>query len=116
MAEIILSYDADSVPSFVNTLKTDVEKLCDVSVSLDDTNEWETSRGFTKLDQEAKELVVLENTDAAVTAWIMFDRKGNKKRRAEQWRKPTLPPSIDFSQSYEDGLEIFKLVLEGKIM
>ena len=118
MTDILLSYDDEIALGFVQAVKADIEKALNFSVSLKgSTNEWEESGEFlTNLNKEARELVVLENNNTTISAWIMIDRNGRTKTNSRNGTMPKMPPSIDFSKDYEEGIEILRLVLEGKLL
>lgn len=116
MTDILLSYDDETALGFVQAVKADIEKAFNFSVSLKgSTNEWEESGEFlTNLNKEARELVVLENNNTTISVWIMIDCR--TKTNSRNGTMPKMPPSIDFSKDYEEGIEILSLVLEGKLL
>jgi len=114
MADIYLNYCQPN-QALAQRLKHDVEISTPLSVELqsDDCDETDDN-DFEHLNHTSS-MLILATDHSSITVWIIGGEYENqhhaqrRRRRCRQRRQESIsfPPTIDFSQSYEDGMDTF---------
>lgn len=117
MTDIFLSYNEPNF-AFAEKLKRDVEKYTALTVALEN-EDWEEEDGnFQGSLDQTKMLLILATEHSGITAWVMTQNiekqyEPCRKRRSRFNEKISMPPTIDFEESYLEGIEIFMQVLRS---
>lgn len=96
-------------------LKNDVEATSNLSVALENDDweeEGEDSCEFNEYLMDAKMSLVLNTKSGNITAWIMDPDINQIQPCFTRSRDIDLPPQIDFTESYEKGVDIFRYILK----
>lgn len=114
MKDIYLSYTHQTF-EIAQHLKNDIEATSNLLVALEN-DDWEgednESGEFQEHLDSAKVVLVLLTQSGNITAWIMDPDITQIQPGYQRSRDIQLPPVIDFSESYEKGLDVFRYILK----
>eukprot|EP00526_Cylindrotheca_closterium_P022769 CAMPEP_0113605230 /NCGR_PEP_ID=MMETSP0017_2-20120614/2217_1 /TAXON_ID=2856 /ORGANISM="Cylindrotheca closterium" /LENGTH=185 /DNA_ID=CAMNT_0000513707 /DNA_START=38 /DNA_END=592 /DNA_ORIENTATION=+ /assembly_acc=CAM_ASM_000147 len=115
MKDIYLSYTNQNF-HIAQHLKEDVEASTNLTVALEN-DDWEEegedcSGDFQEHLMDAKMCLVLNTMSGNITAWIMDPDITQVQPGFTRPRDIDLPPQIDFTESYEKGIDIFRYILK----
>ena len=114
MNDIYLSYTNENF-QVAQHIKDDVEATTNLKVALENDDweeEGEESGEFQDHLMDAKMCLVLNTQSGNITAWIMDPDITEIQPGFTRARDIDLPPQIDFAESYDKGIDIFRYVLK----
>jgi len=115
MKDIYLSYTQQTF-QLAQHLKVDIESQSNLLIGLEN-DDWEdegndSSGEFQEHLDSAKAMLVLMTESGNITAWIIDPDFSEIQPGFQRPRDISLPPRIDFTESYEKGLDVFRYILK----